>query len=652
MLATVFVLPALPAAAYTATTDNNCVTTNSNTGASLLLNAVSIVAAPGGQGYWIGYNSSGGVVCAYGSVGWYGATELTPTTGGNPVVSVVATPDGHGYWELTNNGANFTFGDAQFYGDMIGKSNLLPSPTPSVVGMAPAANGSGYWFVYPNGQVFWFSSTGGFQQTPASTTLSLGGATIVSVASDPAVNSKSYYVLTSTGDVYNFSLGQSSVVPESGCPTGGCAGAPVSMTVDSTGNYYVLTSTGNVYENGTTGASGCLYVGGCSGTPVSIAAYNEANGTGYWIVTSNGSVYAFGSAPYKGGGTNAVSDVTPFSTATTLPSCSSAYTGMQIGNVSAGYYPTNAFSPSEYASVFYPAAPSQYAATTGVVTGAYIAWASGNGSTGTIAYKVPYSATTYSAFGTVSLVGAPGSSGPAGDAGSGASAEVVSPTGVTGSEPFVDVINATTNFIMSTTYCVALTVSGSGVQVDPTNSNQYTIPSGNTATITAALYASSPDANFSVLDLGKANTTISCNVPSGVGTCSAASPTYSPTSSTCGTSGTPAATVTVKGSIPTWPSIAQCSVSWTASDSVASGTSASYDYPDTFTHQGYGGGSSASVRSGPVTITWTNTPCTSSCTPPPGPSYTFTCQAPGGSAGTTCVAPIGNPIDIKGQVTF
>jgi hypothetical protein len=70
-------------------------------------------------------------------------------------------------------------------------------------------------------------------------------------------------------------------------------------TTDGNG-YYVLTANGSVYAygdalnlGGPTSSTGAL-------NPAS-AIFTTATGGGYWVATANGSVYPFGDAPNDGG---------------------------------------------------------------------------------------------------------------------------------------------------------------------------------------------------------------------------------------------------------------------------------------------------------------------------------------------------------------
>jgi hypothetical protein len=50
-----------------------------------------------------------------------------------------ATPSGKGYWLLARDGGIFTFGDAAFFGSLVGRL------TGSAVDLDRPAGGDGYW---------------------------------------------------------------------------------------------------------------------------------------------------------------------------------------------------------------------------------------------------------------------------------------------------------------------------------------------------------------------------------------------------------------------------------------------------------------------------------------------------------------------------
>ena len=62
--------------------------------------------------------------------------------------------------------------------------------------------------------------------------------------------------------------------------------------------YYMVASDGGVFAFNSTFAGSCPGIGGCAGAAVAVAP--DASGKGYWLVTATGQIYAFGNAQYFG----------------------------------------------------------------------------------------------------------------------------------------------------------------------------------------------------------------------------------------------------------------------------------------------------------------------------------------------------------------
>ena len=69
-------------------------------------------------------------------------------------------------------------------------------------------------------------------------------------------------------------------------------------SIDDNG-YFMVASDGGVFAFGDAHFAGsCPGIGGCSGSAVAVMP--DASGNGYWLVTSTGNVYTFGDAQYFG----------------------------------------------------------------------------------------------------------------------------------------------------------------------------------------------------------------------------------------------------------------------------------------------------------------------------------------------------------------
>ena len=87
--------------------------------------------------------------------------------------------------------------------------------------------------------------------------------------------------------------------------------APIVGMVPSAdqGGYFMVASDGGVFAFGSARFEGsCYSVGGCAGAAVDVMP--DASGNGYWLVTQTGSIYAFGDAGYFGAPGNTGSPVT------------------------------------------------------------------------------------------------------------------------------------------------------------------------------------------------------------------------------------------------------------------------------------------------------------------------------------------------------
>ena len=68
-------------------------------------------------------------------------------------VGMAPTADGHGYWLAQANGGVFSYGDAAFYGSLPGIGIV---PAGAITGIAATPDGRGYWLVGADGGVFAF----------------------------------------------------------------------------------------------------------------------------------------------------------------------------------------------------------------------------------------------------------------------------------------------------------------------------------------------------------------------------------------------------------------------------------------------------------------------------------------------------------------
>jgi len=160
----------------------------------------------------------------------------------------------------------------------------------------------GYWLVGGDGGIFTFGSaqfhgsTGNLQlQRPV-------------VGITPTKDDGGYWLVASDGGIFAFGdSGFYGSIPGLGLHPAGTPGnvrrlnAPVVGMVPSTdgGGYFMVASDGGVFAFGDAQFEGsCPGIGGCSGTAVAVMP--DASGNGYWLVTATGHVYSFGDATFYG----------------------------------------------------------------------------------------------------------------------------------------------------------------------------------------------------------------------------------------------------------------------------------------------------------------------------------------------------------------
>ena len=179
---------------------------------------------------------------------------------------------------------------------------LPPSPPPPP-SSSPTTPQHGYWLVGGDGGIFnfgsaqFYGSTGSMRlQRP------VVGITLTQTHGG-------YWLVASDGGIFSFgNAGFYGSIPGLGFLPAGTPGnvkrlnAPVVGMVPSNdgGGYFMVASDGGVFAFGDAKFEGsCPAIGGCSGSAVAVMP--DATGNGYWLVTNTGHVYSFGDAIYYGG---------------------------------------------------------------------------------------------------------------------------------------------------------------------------------------------------------------------------------------------------------------------------------------------------------------------------------------------------------------
>jgi hypothetical protein len=172
---------------------------------------------------------------------------------------MAATPTHKGYWLVGSDGGIFSFGAAQFYGSMGGKSLTMP-----IVGMVATTTG-GYYEVASDGGVFSFGPGANFFG-------SMGGVPLNRPVVGMAVTSGGgYYEVASDGGIFSFGPG-ASYFGSTGC---------LSLDEPVVG---LITSPNDTSPAGATT---------CGSSAV------QAPG-GYEFVGADGGVFSFGDAEFAG----------------------------------------------------------------------------------------------------------------------------------------------------------------------------------------------------------------------------------------------------------------------------------------------------------------------------------------------------------------
>ena len=133
----------------------------------------------------------------------------------------------------------------------------------------------------------------------------------------PTNDDGGYWLDASDGGVFSFGDTQFyGSIPGLGLHPAG-SGLPNSLNApivgmvpsDDDGGYFMVASDGGVFAFGDAHFAGsCPGIGGCSGAAVAVMP--DASGNGYWLVTQTGNVYTFGDASYYGAPGNTGSPVT------------------------------------------------------------------------------------------------------------------------------------------------------------------------------------------------------------------------------------------------------------------------------------------------------------------------------------------------------
>ncbi len=159
----------------------------------------------------------------------------------------------------------------------------------------------GYWLVGSDGGIFTFGEAQFYGSTGS---LHLQRPVVGIV---PTADRGGYWLDASDGGVFSYGDTQFyGSIPGLGLHPAG-SGQPNSLnapivgmvpSIDDNG-YFMVASDGGVFAFGDAHFAGsCPGIGGCAGAAVAVMP--DHSGNGYWLVTATGNVYTFGDAPYFG----------------------------------------------------------------------------------------------------------------------------------------------------------------------------------------------------------------------------------------------------------------------------------------------------------------------------------------------------------------
>jgi hypothetical protein len=223
--------------------------------------------------------SSGVAVHDFGSAPALGAPSQSLNA---PLVGMAPTADGKGYWLLGQDGGVFSYGTAAFYGSTGGMHLNRP-----VVGISSTPTGHGYWIVASDGGIFSFGDASFHGSTGA---LHLNQPI---VGMTPTRTGHGYWLVASDGGIFSF--GDASFHGSTGGVAIGTTIAAIARTASGNG-YWLAASNGRVFAFGDAPAMRAV----APATPI-VGFQVAPGGTGLWLASHSGSVYTTGSAHYLGG---------------------------------------------------------------------------------------------------------------------------------------------------------------------------------------------------------------------------------------------------------------------------------------------------------------------------------------------------------------
>ena len=206
------------------------------------------------------------------------------TTGPNGAIGPAPPP---GYWMATANGQVFSFGAAHYYGGL-----PAVAPSPGVRHIEPTPSGNGYWLLDRSGGVTAYGDAPALGRPQGLAK----GEDATSLSSTPTGHG--YWVFTSLGRAVPFGdagfFGDLSAL-HLNAPVVGIGRHPVRPRLLA----------GRPPTAGSSASATPRFHGSTGGLRlnkpiVGMAAVPTPTGDGYWLVASDGGVFSFGDAPFRG----------------------------------------------------------------------------------------------------------------------------------------------------------------------------------------------------------------------------------------------------------------------------------------------------------------------------------------------------------------
>ena len=195
-----------------------------------------------------------------------------------------ADGDNGGYWLVASDGGIFNFGDAGFFGSAGGLTLNKP-----IVGIAPTADGGGYWLVATDGG----SSTTGTRRSTAPPAASTSTSPSWAWPRRPTAGATGWWPPTAASSP--------TATPSSTARPGACTSTSRSWAWQPTpdgGGYWLVASDGGIFAYGDAqfyGSTGGIHL---DQPIVGMAAMPD--GAGYWFTAADGGLFDYGTAPFLG----------------------------------------------------------------------------------------------------------------------------------------------------------------------------------------------------------------------------------------------------------------------------------------------------------------------------------------------------------------